>query len=172
MPDFIYILKFIVLGFVQGFTEPLPISSSGHLILFREFFGIETTGLSFEIIVHFASLIAIIIIYWNDIVTLLKEGTRYLIRKEKQYINSFKMIIYLLLATFITGIIGLFIEDYVSGELTKPVYVGLALLVTGVFVWMIRNIEGHKSDGDITIKDAVIVGLAQATALIPGISRS
>lgn len=172
MPDFIYILKFIILGFVQGFTEPLPISSSGHLILFREYLGVETTGLSFEIIVHFGSLIAIVIIYWKDIMTLINEGIRYLIHKEKQYASSFRMIIYLLVATFITGVIGLFVEDYISDELTKPVYVALALLVTGVFVWMIRNLEGHKSDEDITMKEAIIIGLAQTCALIPGISRS
>lgn len=172
LPDFIYLLKFILLGFVQGFTEPLPISSSGHIVIFRDLLGIHTTGLSFEIIVHFGSLIAIIIVYWKDIVTLIREGTKYIFEREEKYASSFRMIVYLLIATFITGIIGLFVEDFVSDELSTPFYAGIALLVTGVFVWVIRNLEGHKSDEEITLKDTIIIGLAQACALIPGISRS
>ena len=81
LPDLIYLLKFVLLGFVQGFTEPLPISSSGHIVIFRDILGIHTTGLSFEIIVHFASLIAIIMVYWKDIVTLLTEGIKFVLRR-------------------------------------------------------------------------------------------
>lgn len=172
LPDLIYLLKFVLLGFVQGFTEPLPISSSGHIVIFRDILGIHTTGLSFEIIVHFASLIAIIMVYWKDIVTLFTEGMKFVLRREAKYAGSFRIIVYLLIATFITGVIGLFVEDYVSEELATPFYAGIALLVTGVFVWIIRNLEGHKSDEEITLKDTIIIGLAQTCALIPGISRS
>lgn len=172
VPDLIYLLKFVLLGFVQGFTEPLPISSSGHIVIFRDILGIQTTGLSFEIIVHFGSLIAIIAIYWKDIITLLSEGIKYVTSRDEKYRSSFRIIVYLFIATFITGVIGLVVEDYVSDELATPFYAGVALLVTGVFVWIIRNLEGHKSDEEITLKDTIIIGLAQACALIPGISRS
>lgn len=168
----LYLLKFIFLGFVQGFTEPIPISSSGHVIIIRDLFNISTTGLSFEIIVNFGSLIAIIVVYRKDLITLIKESCLYLIRREQNYFNSFKLSLLLLLTTMITGILGLTIENFISDELTKPIYIGVCLLITAFFVWLIRNLDGEKAEQDITIKDAIIIGLAQTLALIPGISRS
>ncbi|MEI3604910.1 undecaprenyl-diphosphate phosphatase [Pseudogracilibacillus sp. SE30717A] len=170
--EVIYLIKFLLLGIIQGITEPLPISSSGHLVILKDIFGIITPGLSFEIITHLGSLISIIIIYRKDIFSLLTESLRYIFRRENQYKNSFQFTFYILVATFITGIIGLLVEQYISEKLTKPLFAGIALLITGFFIWMIRNLQGEKSDRDLTIKDAMIVGLAQATALIPGISRS
>lgn len=166
------LLKFILLGFVQGFTEPIPISSSGHVVLVKDLFGIYTTGLSFEIIVNFGSLIAIIAVYWKDITILIKENIAFLFKQQKQYANSFRLTVYILIATAITGIVGLTVEQFISEELTKPIFVGIALLITAFFVWLIRNLHGKKSDLEITLKDAVIIGLAQSCALIPGISRS
>lgn len=166
------LLKFILLGFVQGFTEPIPISSSGHVVLVKDLFGIYTTGLSFEIIVNFGSLIAIIAVYWKDITILIKENIAFLFKQQKQYANSFRLTVYILIATAITGVVGLTVEQFISEELTKPIFVGIALLITAFFVWLIRNLHGKKSDLEITIKDAVIIGLAQSCALIPGISRS
>jgi len=170
--DLFLLLQYIILGFVQGFTEPIPISSSGHVVLVKDLFGIYTTGLSFEIIVNFGSLIAIITVYRNDIITLIKENIAYLFQREKKYANSFRFTIYILIATMITGVIGVSIEQFISDELTKPIYVGISLLVTAFFVWLIRNLQGTKSDLDITLKDTIIIGLAQSLALIPGISRS
>ncbi|MBO1003612.1 UDP pyrophosphate phosphatase [Pseudogracilibacillus auburnensis] len=166
------LIKFILLGFVQGFTEPIPISSSGHVILIKDLFGIYTTGLSFEIIVNFGSLLAIMTVYRNDLIVLIKENIAFLFKGEKQYAHSFRFTLYLLLATMITGVLGLTIEQFISEELTKPLFVGISLLVTAFFVWLIRNLQGTKSDIDITMKDAIIIGLAQTCALIPGISRS
>lgn len=170
--DLILLIKFILLGFVQGFTEPIPISSSGHVILIKDLFGIYTTGLSFEIIVNFGSLLAIMTVYRNDLIVLIKENIAFLFKGEKQYAHSFRFTLYLLLATMITGVLGLAIEQFISEELTKPLFVGISLLVTAFFVWLIRNLQGTKSDIDITMKDAIIIGLAQTCALIPGISRS
>ncbi|WP_307786863.1 undecaprenyl-diphosphate phosphatase [Pseudogracilibacillus auburnensis] len=170
--DLILLIKFILLGFVQGFTEPIPISSSGHVILIKDLFGIYTTGLSFEIIVNFGSLLAIMTVYRNDLIVLIKENIAFLFKGEKQYAHSFRFTLYLLLATMITGVLGLTIEQFISEELTKPLFVGISLLVTAFFVWLIRNLQGTKSDIDITMKDAIIIGLAQTCALIPGISRS
>jgi len=170
--EMIYLLKFILLGLVQGFTEPLPISSSGHIVILKDLFGIFLPGLSFEIIVHFGSLIAIIAIYWKDLFLLLKESTAFITTRDETYFQSFRFSLYLLTATFITGVIGLTLEQFISEELTKPIFTGIALLITGYFVWLIRNLHGQKADKDLTIKDAIIIGLAQACALIPGISRS
>lgn len=170
--NIILLIKFIFLGLLQGFTEPLPISSSGHLIIMRDLLGIHTSGLSFEIIVHFGSLIAIILIYSKDIKLLLNNSILFITKREKTHYYSFKFLMLLLLTTLITGIIGLSVDQFISESLAKPVYIGIALLITGFFIWKIRHLQGHKTENNITIKDAIIIGIAQSVALIPGISRS
>ncbi|WP_174612779.1 undecaprenyl-diphosphate phosphatase [Virgibacillus ihumii] len=166
------LIKYLFLGLVQGFTEPIPISSSGHLIILRELFGIEAEGLSFEILVNFGSLIAVLVIYRKDILRLIQNGIRYLTTKDTDAEGDFQFILSLIIATIPTGILGLLLEDYIQSELSTVAVVGITLLVTGVALWVIRNLRGWKSDSQISFKDAVIVGLAQSVALIPGISRS
>lgn len=166
------LIKYLVLGLIQGFTEPIPISSSGHLVIFQELFGIKIEGLSFEILVNFGSLIAVLIIYWKDIMRLIQNGLNYMMTKNPDSKNDFQFILYLVIATIPTGILGLLFEDFISSKLSTVAVVGVTLLLTGFALWIIRNLRGSKNDGDIKVKDAVIVGLAQSVALIPGISRS
>ncbi|MFB4168260.1 undecaprenyl-diphosphate phosphatase [Virgibacillus sp. JSM 102003] len=166
------LIKYFILGLVQGITEPIPISSSGHLIIFRELFNIEAEGLSFEIFVNFASLLAVLVIYRKDIVSLIINCTRFLMKKDDNAKSDFQFIIYLVIATIPVGVIGLLFEDEISEALSSTKVVGVTLLITAVAVWVIRNLKGKKSDGDLTIKDATIVGFAQAVAITPGISRS
>lgn len=166
------LLKYIFLGLVQGVTEPLPISSSGHLIIFRDLFQIVIDGLSFEIIVNFASFIAVIIIYRRDIFRLIKNGVLFLIHRTSKARADFHFIVCLFIATIPTGVIGLLLHDYIESKLVGPSIVGVTLLFTGIALWIIRNLKGTKSDQEITLKDAFIIGLAQTVALIPGISRS
>lgn len=168
----IIVLQYIILGFFQGIMEPLPISSSGHTILLKDFFNIQTPGLSFEIFIHLGSLIAIIIVYRRDIQLLLRESLTYMIHKNPLYRDSFLYVFYLLVATTMTGGIGLVIEPFISTRLTTSLTVGFALLITSFFIWFVHQRKGTKSDNDITIKDAIIIGCVQALALIPGISRS
>lgn len=172
LEKFILLIKFIFLGLVQGFSEPIPISSSGHLVLIRELFHIEVTNLSFEIIVHFGSLIAIVYVYRNEIIQLTKGFIKYIMTRHHKNKSDFLFVLYLLVATFITGIIGLMLEDFISQQLTKPIFIGISLLVTSLFLWIIRKSKGFRSDIDITFRDAVIIGFTQSIALIPGISRS
>src|SRR5699024_1237373 len=160
------LLKYIILGLVQGFTEPIPISSSGHLIIIRELFGVHINGLSFEILVNFGSLIAVCLVYRNAIIRLILNALRYIFRQEKKTKTDFVFILYLLVATFITGILGLWFGEYISNKLTSVTVVGITLLITGFFLWIIRNLRGKKNDGDLTLKDAIIIGLAQSVALI------
>ncbi|TXL64100.1 undecaprenyl-diphosphate phosphatase [Cerasibacillus terrae] len=164
-------MKYLFLGLLQGFTEPIPISSSGHLIIFRDLFGVVVEGLSFEILVNFGSLIAVLIIYRNDIIRLIQNGLRYITTREADAKDDFRFIIYLVIATIPAGVIGVLFEDKI-GDISKASTVGFTLIITGIALWIIRNLRGRKSDGDLTWKDALIVGLAQAAALIPGISRS
>lgn len=166
------ILQYLLLGFVQGFTEPIPVSSSGHLIIIQDVLGLKTTDLSFEILLHFASLIAIVMIYWDDIARLAMNGYKFIVRKDQTKKDEFQFIIYLIVATIPAGILGVLFEDQIGELFSTAKMVGISLIITGFALWIIRNLRGRKSDGDLTLKDAIIIGLAQAVALIPGISRS
>lgn len=170
--EFWTLIKYLVLGLIQGFTEPIPISSSGHLVIIRDLFGVVADGLSFEILVNIWSLIAVLIIYRKDIIRLIQNGLLYITKKEDSAKEDFRFIVFLVIATIPTGILGLLFEDVISEELSGVATVGYTLLITGVALWIIRNLRGKKHDGDLTVKDAVIIGLAQAVSLIPGISRS
>ncbi|WP_249870129.1 undecaprenyl-diphosphate phosphatase [Oceanobacillus saliphilus] len=168
------IIQYFILGLVQGVTEPIPISSSGHIMIFRELFGIDTPGLSFEIFVNFASLLAILVIYREDIIRLIKNGWLYITKKEEAAKSDFRFIIYLIVATIPVGVIGVLFGDAIGAVINENAMnvVGVTLLITAAAVWMIRNLRGKKNDGDLSMKDALIVGFSQAIAVTPGISRS
>lgn len=166
------LVKYSFLGLFQGVTEPIPISSSGHLVILRELFDVEARGLSFEILVNFGSLIAVLIIYRRDLVRFIHHFFRYLITKEKVAKSDFQFVLFLVVATIPTGLLGLLFQDYIEDTLSTVTVVGVTLLITGIALGLIRNLRGKKNDGDLTVKDALIVGLAQTAALIPGISRS
>ena len=168
------LFKYVFLGFVQGLTEPLPISSSGHVLLMRHFLNVEIKGLSFEIIVNTGSLIAIIVIYRKDLYQLTKSTIQFLLQpKSRPDVRSeFNFVLYLIIATIPAGVIGLFFGDFISDRFSTIRTVGITLLFTGVALWIIRNLRGNKGDFDLSIKEALIIGLAQTVALIPGISRS
>lgn len=170
--DVILLIQYFILGLVQGITEPIPISSSGHLIIFRELFGIEVKGLSFEIFVNFASLLAVLLIYKNDIIRLIKNCILFLFKRDERAKSDFQFVIYLVIATIPVGVVGLLFGDYLGEKLSGTNVVGVTLLITAAAIWMIRNLRGKKTDGELTLKDAIIVGLAQAVAVTPGISRS
>lgn len=166
------LIKYLFLGLLQGFTEPIPISSSGHLVILQELFGIEIEGLSFEILVNFGSLLAVLVIYRKDIIRLIQNSLNYIRTKKQDTKSDFQFVLYLVIATIPTGILGLLFEDYITSKLSTVAVVGVTLLITGVALWIIRNLRGRKNEGEIKVKDAIIVGLAQSVALIPGISRS
>ena len=170
--DLVLIIQYFILGLVQGLTEPIPISSSGHLIIFRELFNIEAKGLSFEIFVNFASLLAVLVIYKDDIIRLIKNSYLFLFKRDQAGKSDFKFVIYLIIATIPVGVVGILFGDYLGELLSSTSVVGVTLLITGAAIWMIRNLRGKKLEGELTTKDAIIVGLAQAVAVTPGISRS
>lgn len=174
MEEFIILLKYAFLGALQGFTEPIPISSSGHLVLVQELFGIHIPGndFSFEILMNFASLLAVLLIYRTDLVRLAVNGGSFITKREKEHKDDFLFIVYLVIGTIPAGVIGILFEDQISEHFRGIAPIGGALLVTGLALWLIRNLKGRKSDKNLSFKDAVIVGFAQAVALIPGISRS
>ncbi|MFF2885696.1 undecaprenyl-diphosphate phosphatase [Paenibacillus sp. NPDC057967] len=172
MEQFILWLKYLVLGAVQGFTEPIPVSSSGHVIIARELMGMEQEGLSFEVFLNTASLIAILFIYRAMIGRLIVNGYRFIRTRKAEYKSDFMFIVYVVLGTIPAGLIGFLFQEDIERLFSHAKMVAISLLVTGIALWLIRNLRGKKRDGDLSAKDALIVGLAQAVALIPGISRS
>ncbi|MED4164503.1 undecaprenyl-diphosphate phosphatase [Halalkalibacterium halodurans] len=166
------LIKYLLLGLFQGFTEPIPVSSSGHLVLLQHFLGVEIEGLSFEVMVNFASLFAVIVIYRFDLLKLVKGSARYVLYQDAQGKGDFRISFYLLLATVPAVLAALLFKDWIETELKQLHVIAFALLITGMALWLIRHLNGRKQDGDITLKDALLVGLAQTAALIPGISRS
>ncbi|WP_026691774.1 undecaprenyl-diphosphate phosphatase [Alteribacter aurantiacus] len=170
--EFMELLTYIILGIIQGATEPLPVSSSGHLRIVSYFFNLDVPDLHFEIFVNGASLVAVFIIYRKDLIELV-AGTLNYIRKPKEYDKEpFRFSLLLILGTIPAVLGGLFLYDFIGGELTQIRNVGIALLITGVALWLIRNLRGDKKEPQITVLDTIIIGLAQMLALAPGISRS
>lgn len=167
-------IKFLLLGLFQGLTEPIPISSSGHLLIAQYFLDVEIEGSNstFALLVNSASLLAVLIIYREDIKRLVINGLKFFKEKTPETRRDFMFVIYLVVATIPAGIIGVLFQDTIDSYLSTVVTVGVTLVVTGLALWLIRNMRGQRKDGNMTMKDAFIIGGAQAVALIPGISRS
>ena len=167
-------LKFLLLGLFQGLTEPIPISSSGHLLIAQYFLDVEIEGSNstFALLVNSASLIAVLIIYRKDIKRLVVNGLKFFKVKTEETTRDFMFVVYLIIATIPAGVVGVLFQDTIDAHLSTIITVGVTLVITGIALWLIRDIHGQRKDGHMAMKDAVIIGLAQAVALIPGISRS
>lgn len=168
-------LVYIILGIIQGFTEPLPISSSGHLVLFKNLFNTNMLNdVNFEIVVNFGSFIAIFLIFWKDILKLLTAFFGYIFQKKKrkEYQKDFKYCLLIILGSIPVGIAGLLFKDTVDSWSGNMTLLGISFMITAFMLFMVRKCNGKKEDYDITYKDAIIIGLLQMVALIPGISRS
>lgn len=172
MSNFIELLKYIFLGIVQGITEILPISSSGHLVLFQHILGLKLPGLGFEMFTNMASLIAMVIYFRKDLWSLFTDNLQFIFKKDRTKKPAFDYALKLLIAVIPIGITGLLFKDYMD-EFKSLLAVGIALMVTGMFLLYIyknRNVSDAKSD--ITFVDAITIGLFQAIAILPGVSRS
>ena len=169
------LIKYIILGIIQGLTEPLPISSSGHLLIFRELFNTNMfNDLNFEVMVNFGSFIAILIIFWKDILRLVSSFFKYLFgdkKDKKKYYDDFKYCLLIVVGSIPVGIIGLLFKDKIE-TIASVKEVGLALLITALALFVVKSSNGKKKDNEITYKDALIIGLFQMCALLPGLSRS
>ncbi len=163
-------ITYIILGLIQGITEWLPISSSGHLVIFEELFGVEIPGLSFEVLLNFATFLALIFVFRNELINLIIGFFRYIINKTESNRNDFLFGIYLIIGILPVTILGLLFEDYIENSLKSLTTVAVALIITGLGLYYISKIEGVRKK--LNLSDALWVGLFQAIALIPGISRS
>jgi len=168
-------IKYIILGIVQGITEPLPVSSSGHIYLFKNLFNTEMFNtFNFEIISNFGSFLAILFIFRNDIIKLIKNFFTFIFNKSKRGDNKegFMYVIKMIISTIPVGITGLLFNDYLESNYTSLKMLAFAFMFTALMLYIVRNIKGEKDSNKITIKDAIIIGLFQAITIIPGISRS
>lgn len=159
-------LEALVLGIIQGLTEFLPVSSSGHLELGKQILGVEySENLTFTVVVHGATVLSTIIVFWKTIIELFKDFFKLEWNESMQYI--FKIAISMIPVV----ILGLFFKDQIESLFTGNVlFVGLMLLLTaGLLAFTYYAKEKQK---DISFKDSFIIGIAQALAVIPGISRS
>lgn len=175
--NIIELFKFIFLGFIQGFTEPIPVSSSGHLLIFQKLLSGKNLNIDFGLlatITNFGSLVAIIVLFRKEIANLFKGFFGYLTSKKNEYKDDYKYCLLIIIGTIPAGIMGIIVTKLdLFKKLEENIkFVGVTLLITAFFLFLIRNLKGKKEKGQITFKDALVVGLFQVIALIPGISRS
>ena len=166
-------LDVVILGIIQGIAEFLPISSSAHLIIFRELFNIgsnigNNVELSFDLALHFGTLLAIIIYFFKELWQILING---LFNSKKE---DGKLFWYLILATIPAGIVGVLFEDVVDSFFRKQLWlIALALIIMGVIIYLVdKYSKTTKNMQEIKWYQALLIGCAQIFALIPGFSRS
>lgn len=171
-------LMSVILGLVQGVAEFLPISSSGHLTLFQHFFGMEEPDNLFNVLLHFATLLAVCIYYFRDVVEMVTEFFRGLAslfsrRRQGGNIPEARRMVLLVIVGTLPLFAVLLIKDYVEALGSSPVFVSCALLMTGCILFLSdRMAGGRKTARTATLKDVLLVGVAQGLATVPGLSRS
>lgn len=159
------VLQAVLLGIIQGLTEFLPVSSSGHLVLGQRLLAIDESGVTFEVVVHLGTLTAVLWVYRRRIVELLVG----MVRGQEAAWRYAGLIV---LASVPAGLAGVFLRDQFEGAFDRPVVAAAMLLVTGCFVYTLR-FTGPAADRPLPdAKRSVWIGLAQAVAILPGISRS
>ena len=171
------VFQAVILGIVQGLTELLPISSSAHLYLVpwildwtkSESFNIAFKA--FDVALHAGTLLAIGIFFFKDWIELIKGGYNQLVKKKSS--NEGRMFWYIVIATIPGGIIGFILDHFMEGILTKPIIIACALIVMGILLYIVdKNAKSNVKYEDMTFKQTFLIGISQALAFIPGVSRS
>jgi len=187
------LLNAIIMGVVQGIAEFLPISSDGHLALMSNILHMNAdTGLLFNVMLHFGTLVAVFIAFWKDILELVCEGFRLIgdalvnvgrfIKHPGAKENRYKQVIstpyrrfvmMVIVSTIPTGLLGVIFKDVIEGISNNILITGICLILTGMSLIIAdRAKEGAKTDADADYADAGIIGMAQGLAILPGLSRS
>ena len=166
------LIKYVVLAIVQGLGEVLPISSSGHLLIIRNMLGIDTKGMSIELILHLASLLALFIYYKKTIFSLVKGNIRYIFKRNKEYTSDFKFLKGMIISLIPTCLVGYFLNDYLDYFFSYSVIVGVFLILNGINLYSIKNKENIKSISELKTSSFVKIGIGQCLGLVPGFSRS
>jgi len=168
------IIESIILGVVQGLTEFLPVSSSGHLVLTEELLGLSTHNIRFVIVVHLGSLLAVLAVFREEVGRIIRGAYKGRVRYRKGKWRfpdpNTRMAWLLLLATIPAGLVGFFFGDRIESVFFQPFWVGIFLAVTGLILFCVRFVK--PDNGSPNWWRALIIGVAQAVAILPGMSRS
>ncbi len=162
------IIQGIILGIVQGITEFLPVSSSGHLIFIPKLFDWVDQGLLFDVVVHMGTLVAVIW-YFR---TLLMQYVTAVLKPKKETAAEQKMAWIIFLSIIPAGVAGLLFGDAIEANLRNPAIVAYSLIFWGILLALADRVQARRSDSPITVKKGIWISFAQALALIPGTSRS
>jgi undecaprenyl-diphosphatase len=174
MTAFIEWLLYLFLGILQGITEPLPISSSGHLLIARTLLNIGEMDVFFEIMVHFASFFAVAYLLKDKLIELIKGSAQFIFKRNQSSKESFRYVLMLVVASFPVAVFGLLLRSPLEVLLQEYnlLVVGLGLIITSSFLWRLKIVDNESLGLALTFKNSVFIGLSQAVAIIPGISRS
>jgi undecaprenyl-diphosphatase len=154
----------ILLGIIQGLTEFLPVSSSGHLVLAEHFLHAKMPGVVFELLLHFGTLLAVLIYFRKKISSLIKSLF------DSRMITERRMILFLLLGSIPAGIAGLLFKDFFEAAFGAPLMTSVMLMMTGLILLATGLVR--KRNREMNLARSIIVGIGQAVAILPGISRS
>ncbi|SHK86598.1 undecaprenyl-diphosphate phosphatase [Rhodothermus profundi] len=165
----------LILGLLQGLTEFLPVSSSGHLVLGQYVLGLNPGGVTFEVFVHFGTVLSILTVYWRRVGAIISAVGEALPRPSHwraryQEHDPFRIAVWILITLIPTGLVYVLLGDWIEQTFEHPRFAAGMLLVTGVLLVLTR-LRQHPS-GDLSPLKAFVVGIAQSAAMLPGISRS
>ncbi len=157
------LLEAIFLGLVQGLTEWLPISSSGHLVIVQQLLGMDVP-LFFDVLLHFGTILAVFAFFWKDILKIIKSLLKLDFKSQDG-----KLGLYIIVGNIPIALIGYYFYDVIESFFSDLFVVAVALIVTGILLFLTKYSRGRRK---LNVFDSILVGIAQAFALIPGLSRS
>ncbi|HYF04844.1 MAG TPA: undecaprenyl-diphosphatase UppP [Patescibacteria group bacterium] len=167
------LLQSFILGAVQGLTEFLPVSSSGHLILVPWFFNWKDPGLAYDVFLHGGTLLALLVYFWEDVVKLAKGFVTLFTKARDARSEHQSLVLLLLVGTIPAAVLGKFLDPWAQHVLRDPRLVAFDLAVAGILLYVADKFgKKARSIQTVTIIDALLIGCAQALALFPGVSRS
>ena len=170
MEKIITIIKYFILGMVQGISEMLPISSSGHMKILERVICIENEGLTLEIFFHLASLFSLLVFFAPLLRKLIVNNCLFVFKRKSEYKEDFEYFVKVVLASVPAAVVGVFLKDKIASVFSDLKYIGVSLLITSLFLYIAYHCREKYEK--LTYKKSIVIGLFQALALIPGISRS
>ncbi|MFP4375831.1 MAG: undecaprenyl-diphosphate phosphatase [Spirochaetales bacterium] len=165
------VLEAVILGVLQGATEFLPVSSSGHLAVMRTLMDLGDVPILFDVLLHVATLVVVVAVFWERIWHILRSLARWIARRaDDQDQPHLRAALIILVATLLTGVLGVALNSFEFAG--RPKVVSALFLVTAAILIASRFFRGERSYKELSFKDAFVVGIAQGFGALPGISRS